>query len=118
MGLPQADIMNKFGIKTFADLEKAYFNASVALGKIQDTDKKRRQKKVENKVSIKSRGNLVIPKELVDFLEIDESDTFEVTKSGTGLFLKRAIKPPKTILRKRTDHSSTDRNSDKMALRN
>ena len=118
MGLPQADIMKKFGIKTSADLEKAYFNALVALGKIEVISKKRKQKKVDNKVRIKSRGNLVIPKELVDSLEINESDTFEVTKSGTGLLLKRAINPPKTILRKRADHSSTDRKSDKMAFRN
>ena len=118
MGIPQADIMKKFGIKTSADLEKAYFDALVALGKIEDISKKRKQKNVDNKVSIKSRGNLVIPKELVDSLGINESDTFEVTKSGTGLLLKRAIKPPKTILRKRSGHSPTDINSDRMAFRN
>jgi bifunctional DNA-binding transcriptional regulator/antitoxin component of YhaV-PrlF toxin-antitoxin module len=118
MGLPQADIMKKFGIKTSAALEKAYFDALVALGKIQDVDKKRKLKKVDNKVSINGRGNLVIPKELVDSLQINKSDTFEVKKSGSGILLKRVIKPPKTILRKGAGHSSTDRNSDQMLFRN
>jgi bifunctional DNA-binding transcriptional regulator/antitoxin component of YhaV-PrlF toxin-antitoxin module len=118
MGLPQADIMEKFGIKTSAALETAYFNALVALGKIQDINKKREPKKVDTKVSINSRGSLVIPKKLVDFLELNVSDTFKVTKKGTGLLLKKVEKPPKTILRKGVGHSSADRNSDRMVLRN
>ena len=61
MGIPQADIMKKFGIKTSADLEKAYFDALVALGKIEDISKKRKQKNVDNKVSIKSRGRYAQP---------------------------------------------------------
>jgi bifunctional DNA-binding transcriptional regulator/antitoxin component of YhaV-PrlF toxin-antitoxin module len=118
MGLPQADIMKKFGIKTTAALETAYFNALVALGKIQDINKKRKPKKVDNKVRINSRGSLIIPKKLVDSLELDESDTFEVTKNGTGLLLKRVKKPPKTILRKGVGNSSIDGNSNHMVFRN
>jgi AbrB family looped-hinge helix DNA binding protein len=118
MGLPQADIMNKFGIKTSADLEKAYFNALVALGKIEDINKRRKSKSVDYKVSINSRGSLVIPKKLVDALGLNEADTFEVTKNGNGLLLKRVEKPPKTILRKGVGNSSADRNSEKMVLRN
>jgi bifunctional DNA-binding transcriptional regulator/antitoxin component of YhaV-PrlF toxin-antitoxin module len=118
MGLSKADIMKKFDIKTSAALETAYFNALVALGKIQDVNKGRKPKKVAKKVSINRRGSLVIPKKLVDYLEINESDTFEVTKKGTGLLLKRVEKPPKTILRKGAGNSSADRNSDQLILRN
>jgi bifunctional DNA-binding transcriptional regulator/antitoxin component of YhaV-PrlF toxin-antitoxin module len=118
MGLPQADIMKKFDIKTSAALETAYFNALVALGKIQDINKKRNPKKVDIKVSINGRGSLVIPKKLVDSLELNESDAFEVIKKGTGLLLKRVKKPPKTILRKGVGNSSVDRNADEMILRN
>jgi AbrB family looped-hinge helix DNA binding protein len=118
MGQPQADIMEKFDIKTSAALETAYFNALVALGKIEDINKKRNPKKVDNKVIINSRGSLVIPKKLADSLGLKENDTFEVIKNGTGLLLKRAKKPPKTILRKGVSHSSVDRNSDQMILRN
>jgi AbrB family looped-hinge helix DNA binding protein len=118
MGLPQADIIKKFDLKTSAALQTAYFNALVALGKIQDINKRRKPKKVDNKVSINSRGSLVIPKKLVDSLELKESDTFEVIKKGTGLLLKKVEKPPKTILRKGVGHSSADRNSDREVLRN
>ncbi|MEJ2640839.1 MAG: hypothetical protein P8010_14805 [Desulfosarcinaceae bacterium] len=118
MGLPQAEIMEKFDIKTSAALESAYFNALVALGKIQDINKRRKPKKVDNKVSINSRGSLVIPKKLVDSLEIDDSDAFEPIKKGTGLLLKRVEKPPKTILRKRAGNLPVDRNSDQMVFRN
>jgi bifunctional DNA-binding transcriptional regulator/antitoxin component of YhaV-PrlF toxin-antitoxin module len=118
MGLPKADIMKKFGIKTNAALETDYFNALVALGKIQDPNKARKPEKVNNKVSVNRRGSLVIPKKLVDSLELNKSDTFEVTKNGTGLLLKRIEKPPKTILRKGVGHSSVDRNSDQRVLRN
>jgi AbrB family looped-hinge helix DNA binding protein len=118
MGLPQADIMKKFDIKTSAALETAYFNALVALGKIQDINKSRKSKKVDNKVSINRRGSLVIPKELVDSLGLNESDTFDVIKNGTGLVLKRVKKPPKTVLRKGVSNSSVDRNSKQMVSRN
>jgi bifunctional DNA-binding transcriptional regulator/antitoxin component of YhaV-PrlF toxin-antitoxin module len=118
MGLPEADVMKKFDIKTTAALKTAYFNALVALGKIQDINKRRAPRKVDNKVSVNSRGSLVIPKQLVDSLDLNESDTFEVIKKGTGLLLNKVKKPPKTILRKGGDHSSSDRNSDQMALRN
>lgn len=105
MGLPKAKIMEKFGIKSLAALKVAYFDALVALGKIQDVNKERKKKKVNNRISINSRGTLVIPKELVESLELDKTDTFEVVKDGTSLLLKRVTPPPKTILRKRASHS-------------
>jgi bifunctional DNA-binding transcriptional regulator/antitoxin component of YhaV-PrlF toxin-antitoxin module len=118
MGLPQADIMKKYGIKTFEDLEKAYFNALVALGKIEDSNKRCKSKSADYKVSVNSRGSLVIPKKLVDALQLNEYDTFEVIKNGNGLLLKRVEKAPKTILRKGIGNSSAERNSDQMVLRN
>jgi bifunctional DNA-binding transcriptional regulator/antitoxin component of YhaV-PrlF toxin-antitoxin module len=90
----------------------------VALGKIDDIKKGRKSKSVDYKVSVNSRGSLVIPKRLVDALELNERDTLEVTKYGNGLLLKRVEKPPKTILRKGVGNSSADRNSDQMVLRN
>jgi bifunctional DNA-binding transcriptional regulator/antitoxin component of YhaV-PrlF toxin-antitoxin module len=118
MGLPTAEIMEKFGIKTSAALKTAYLNALIALGKIKDINKGRKSKKVNNKVSINSRGSLVIPKKLVDSLGLNGSDTFEVVKNGTGMLLKMVGKPPRTILRKGVGHSSVDKNKDRMSLRN
>ena len=118
MGLPKAEIMEKFGIKSAAALKVAYFNALVALGKIQDIKSGRKPKKVDNKISINSRGSIVISKKLVDSLELDESDTFEVVKNGTGLLLKVVKKPPKTILRKSASHPSKKSDSDQSGLAN
>jgi bifunctional DNA-binding transcriptional regulator/antitoxin component of YhaV-PrlF toxin-antitoxin module len=99
-------------------LPSFYFNALVALGKIQDINKRRDSKKVDNKVCINSRGSLVIPKKLVDSLELDESATYEVVKNDTGLLLKRVVKTPKTVLRKGTGHSSVERISGQLVSRN
>lgn len=104
MGMSKAEIMEKFGIKNSSALKVAYFNALVALKKIQDVNKGRKPKKADNKISINSRGSLVIPKKLVDSLELDESDTFEVVKNGADLLLKKVKQPTKTILRKRAGH--------------
>ena len=100
MGLPKPDIMEKFGIKSQAALKTAYFDALVALDKIQDINKDRKKKKIDNKVQINSRGSLVIPKKLVDSLELGGTGTYEVVKNGNDLVLKKVKKPPKTILRK------------------
>jgi bifunctional DNA-binding transcriptional regulator/antitoxin component of YhaV-PrlF toxin-antitoxin module len=105
MGRQKAEIMEKFGIKSQAALKVDYFNALVALGKIQDIKSGRKPKKIDNKISINNRGSIVIPKKLVDSLELDESDTFEVLKNGPGLLLKKVEKPPKTILRKGANNS-------------
>ena len=80
--------MEKFGIKSLAALNVAYFNALVALGKIQDIKSGRKPGKVDNKISINNRGSIVIPKKLVDSLELDESDAFEVVKNGTPSAVK------------------------------
>jgi bifunctional DNA-binding transcriptional regulator/antitoxin component of YhaV-PrlF toxin-antitoxin module len=111
MGMSKNAIMEKFGIKTPAELKVAYFDAMVALDKIKDVKKGRKPKKVDNMVSINSRGSLVIPKQLVDALELDEKDIFKVVKNATGLMLKKVAKPPKTILRKRNGESLVRKSS-------
>jgi hypothetical protein len=89
MGMSKDAIMEKFNIKGLPELKVAYFDALVALDKIKDVKKGHKPKKVDNKVSINSRGSLVIPKKLVDALNLGELDTFEVVKSDSGLMLKR-----------------------------
>lgn len=106
MGLTKSQIMEKFGIKSQAAFKVAYFDALVALDKIKNIEKGRGSEKVDNKISVNSRGSLVIPKKLVDSLGLSEADIFEVVKNGTGLLLKKVKRPPKTILRKGSGHSS------------
>ncbi|BBO80822.1 hypothetical protein DSCO28_13880 [Desulfosarcina ovata subsp. sediminis] len=101
MGTPQSEIMERFGFKTVPALKTAYYNGLVALGKIEDVNTKRKKKNVDTKIRVNGKGSLVIPKKLVDHLGIDPEDVFEVVKNSTGLELRKAERPPKTILRKR-----------------
>ena len=105
MGMTKDAIMEKFNFKSMPELKMAYYDALVALDKIKDVKKGQKTKKVDNKVSINSRGSLVIPKKLVDDLDLGEMDTFKVVKSDSGLMLKTVKKPPKTILRKKNGHT-------------
>jgi hypothetical protein len=68
MGMSKDAIMEKFNIKNLQGLKLAYYDALVALDKIKDVKKGQKPKKVDNKVSINSRGSLVIPKKLIDAL--------------------------------------------------
>jgi bifunctional DNA-binding transcriptional regulator/antitoxin component of YhaV-PrlF toxin-antitoxin module len=105
MGMTKESIKEKFNFKSLQEFKLAYYDALVALDKIKDVKKGRKPKKVDNKVSINSKGSLVIPKKLIDDLDLGEMDTFEVVKSDSGLMLQTVIKPPKTILRKRNGHT-------------
>jgi hypothetical protein len=103
MGLSKAEIMERFGIPSLAALKVAYYDALAALDKIKDISKGRKSKTVDNKIGINNRGSLVIPKALVDYLELDPSDRFEVVKDGPDLLVKKTRKSPRTILRKKAD---------------
>jgi bifunctional DNA-binding transcriptional regulator/antitoxin component of YhaV-PrlF toxin-antitoxin module len=118
MGMSKESIMEKFNIKSMPALKVAYYDALVALDKIKDVKKGRKPKKVDNKVSINSRGSLVIPKKLIDDLDLGEMDTFKVVKSDSGLMLQTVKKPPKTILRKRDGHSLEINDSEASELPN
>jgi hypothetical protein len=72
MGMSKDAIMEKFNIKNLQELKVAYYDALVALDKIKDVKKGQKPKKVDNKVSINSRGSLVIPKKLIDDLDLGE----------------------------------------------
>jgi bifunctional DNA-binding transcriptional regulator/antitoxin component of YhaV-PrlF toxin-antitoxin module len=106
MGMTKEAIREKFNFKSLQELKLAYYDALVALDKIKDVKKGRKPKKVDNKVSINSKGNLVIPKKLIDDLDLGEMDTFKVVKSDSGLVLQTVKKLPKTILRKRNGHKT------------
>jgi hypothetical protein len=94
--------MQQFGYKTFGALKIAYINALMALDKVPIVNNKRMEKKVDNVVGINSRGSLVIPKKLVDALDLDKTVLFRVVKDGSGLILKAKGHPRKAILRKKS----------------
>ena len=118
MGMSKEAIREKFNFKSMPELKVAYYDALVALDKIKDVKKGQKPNKVDNKVSINSRGSLVIPKKLIDDLDLGEMDTFKVVKSDSGLMLQTVKKPTKTILRKRNGHSLERNNSEASELPN
>ena len=118
MGMTKETIMEKFNFKSPQEFKVAYYDALVALDKIKDVKKGRKPKKVDNKISINSKGSLVIPKKLIDDLDLGEMDTFEVVKGDSELVLKTVKKPPKTILRKRNGHTLVRDNSGATGLPN
>jgi len=118
MGMTKETIKEKFNFKSLQEFKVAYYDALVALDKIKDVKKGPKPKKVDNKVSINSKGSLVIPKKLVDELDLGEMDTFKVIRSDSGLMLQNVKKPPKTILRKRNGHCLVRDNSGASILPN
>lgn len=105
MGTPKKELQERFGFKTNSALKTAYYNALVALDKIPEVKDSNKKKKIDTKISVNSRGSLVIPKNLVDQLDIAAEDVFDVVKNGSDLMLKKLKKPPKTILRKKAHHT-------------
>lgn len=103
MGKPSREIMQQFDFKTLGALKVAYMDALIALDKVPSIKKGAKGKKVNNIVGINGRGSLVIPKNLVDALGLDENALFVVEKKGEDLCLKSKQRPPKTILRKKRE---------------
>jgi bifunctional DNA-binding transcriptional regulator/antitoxin component of YhaV-PrlF toxin-antitoxin module len=99
-GVPQKQLMETYGYKTANALKLAYLNALAETGRVSGLKTERKKKAVSDTVTINSRGSLVIPKALVDRLDLDPDAIFKVKKSGTGLSLTRMKSKPKTILRK------------------
>lgn len=108
MGVPKEDVMQRFSYKSLNALKVAYLNGLTALGKVASVKTQRKEKSVDKKVKINSRGSLVIPKALVDTLGLNESTEFRVEKVGDGLALKPAKKLSKTILRKKMGQTRDD----------
>ncbi|MBI9082931.1 MAG: AbrB/MazE/SpoVT family DNA-binding domain-containing protein [Desulfobacterales bacterium] len=105
MGTEHEELMKKFGFKTSNQLKVAYTNALIALGKIPAPKKGRPKKPVSKTVTVNDRGSLVIPKKLVEALELNPGDLFKVENVQTGLFLSPVEKPPKTILKKKRSNA-------------
>lgn len=105
MGTEQGVLMEKFGFKTSNQLKVAYTNALIALGKIPAPKKGRPKKSVNTTVSVNARGNLVIPKKLVEAMGLNSGDRFKVETAQAGLSLSPVEKPPKTILKKKRSNA-------------
>lgn len=90
-GMPQPELMEKFGFKTSTQLKIAYADALVASGEAQGIKKsKRRKMKAPGSqvISVNARGSLVVPKVVIQRFGIEIGTAFEVKKTAAGLRLK------------------------------
>jgi len=91
-GVPQADIMKKFGYGTATQLKVAYANALIQSGQVPGIAGGRGAGKAEKavkEVKVGKRGSIIIPAELVQDLGISAEDRFTVRKSKSGVALKK-----------------------------
>ena len=87
----QSDIMKKFGFKNTTQLKVAYANALMDTGeatKIKGQGRTKKEKPVDTKVSVNSRGSLIIPKVLVESMNLKPRATFDAKKTSSGITLK------------------------------
>jgi len=91
-GVPQNEMMKKYGFKTSTQLKTAIANATMAQGIIPELvggRGGRKAKEASRKVKVNSRGSLIIPKQLIGLAGLKVGDSFDVRKSRAGLSLKK-----------------------------
>ena len=89
----QSEIMEKFGFKNSTQLKVAYANALMHTGEAPEIKGKGRTKKekpVDTKVTVNGRGSLIIPKVLVESMNLKPGASFEAKKTSSGITLKNA----------------------------
>ena len=94
-GLPQKEILSRFGFKSPNQLKVAYLNALTAVGKVPVLKSGRASKTTatDNTVAVNNRGSLIIPKALVAQLGLQAGDTFDVAKTSAGVSLYSRRRP-------------------------
>ena len=90
-GTHQNEIMEKFGFKTSTQLKVALANAAMEEGIIPQLEGGRSSAsgEISNVIKVNARGSLIIPKKLVEKLELKAGDEYEVRKSAAGLSLRK-----------------------------
>jgi hypothetical protein len=88
-GMPDKEIMEKFGVQTKASLKKMYYDALVEAGKIKDIVTKKEAGTIRT-LKISKKGTLLLSKKLlIDKLGFKEGDKFTVSKRKESMVLKK-----------------------------
>lgn len=93
----QAEILKQFGFKTSTQLKVAYANALIESGEaseIKGSGRTKKDKPIDMKVTVNSRGSLIIKKEIIVSMGIKEGQTFETKKVASGIQLKNVTTEP------------------------
>ena len=92
-GLPSKTIMEKFDIKTSAQLKSLYLDALVASGQAKGiasrSSRGGRTARKTKEILVNKRGSLVIPRETVEEMGFQIEDLFVVRKTKSGVSLKK-----------------------------
>mgnify|MGYP002631754896 FL=1 len=91
-GVTKPEIMKQFGFNNGTQLQNAYNRAAIAEGllpEIKGIGRTKKVKPVDTKVSVNSRGSLIIPKALIEDMKIKAGETFEAKKSTKGISLTK-----------------------------
>ena len=92
-GTPATEIMEKFGIKTSAQLKALYLDALVSKGEapaIAGRQKSAASVSKSKSIVVNKRGSLVIPRPLVEEMGFKLDDAFNIRKTKAGISLKKA----------------------------
>ena len=92
-GTNSKEIMDKFGIKTAAQLKVAYADALMQSGTVPEIVSSRgsgKPEKASREIQVGKRGSLIISKEMVDELGFAMGDGFTVRKTKSGINLKKS----------------------------
>jgi hypothetical protein len=95
-GVPQTEIMEKFGLKTIGQLKSAIADAAMEAGSLPQLVGGRRGRgkaAAKNTAKVGKRGSIIIAKELVDAFGFVQSDEFTVRQTKYGLQLRKAGAP-------------------------
>jgi hypothetical protein len=88
-GIPDKEIMEKFGVQTKASLKKMYYDALVEAGKIKDIVTKKEVGTIRT-LKISKKGTLLLSKKLlIEKLGFKEGDKFTVSKRKESIVLKK-----------------------------
>jgi len=98
-GASQPEIMEKFGLGNVTQLKVAYANALMEEGEapeIKGGGRGKKLKAVNMNVQVNARGSLVIPKAVIDSMDIKPGEKFEAKKVTSGISLKAATTSEET----------------------
>jgi bifunctional DNA-binding transcriptional regulator/antitoxin component of YhaV-PrlF toxin-antitoxin module len=102
-GVPKKKLMEQFGYNSVNGLKIGYLNALIKMGRAEGFISDRKKTAPNNIVTVNSRGNLVIPKALVDQYQLNSGQILRVNQSGNDLLLLKEMAGREVILRKKKD---------------
>ena len=91
-GVTQDELLKKYGFKNPISLKNAYLNALVeeqGIEGIKGAGRQKKEKPVETKITVNKRKTLTITKALIESMDIEAGETFEVKKSPKGISLTK-----------------------------